>query len=75
MQEEIHLHHELGEVQEGRFSSEGWREIIAAFQHMKVAKCGATHCTGDVQIGMFKEAFGDNYVPMGTGRVIEIPGP
>jgi hypothetical protein len=31
VQEEIHLHHELGEVQEGRFSSEGWREIIAAF--------------------------------------------
>ncbi len=31
VQEEIHLHHELGEVQEKGFPSECWREIIAAF--------------------------------------------
>ncbi len=47
------------------------REIIAAFRSLRVEKCGATHCTGDAQIAMFKTAFGDNYVPMGTGRVIE----
>jgi len=40
---------------------------------LKVEKCGATHCTGDTQIAMFKKAFGENYVPMGTGRVIEVP--
>lgn len=50
------------------------REIIAAFRQLKVEKCGATHCTGDAQIGMFKKAFGENYLPMGTGRVIEVPG-
>ncbi|MBN2198227.1 MAG: MBL fold metallo-hydrolase [Candidatus Aminicenantes bacterium] len=49
------------------------REIIAAFKSLKVEKCGATHCTGDAQIAMFKEAFGENSVSMGTGRVIEIP--
>jgi len=48
------------------------REIISAFLSLKVEKCGATHCTGDAQIAMFKEAFGENYVSMGTGRVIEI---
>jgi len=48
------------------------KEILAAFERLKVEKCGATHCTGDAQIAMFKKAFGDNYVPMGTGRVIEI---
>jgi len=47
-------------------------EIIAAFKSLKVEKCGATHCTGDAQIAMFKKAFGENYVPMGTGRVIEV---
>jgi 7,8-dihydropterin-6-yl-methyl-4-(beta-D-ribofuranosyl)aminobenzene 5'-phosphate synthase len=46
--------------------------IIAAFRSLKVEKCGATHCTGDAQIAMFKKAFGENYVPMGTGRVIEV---
>jgi 7,8-dihydropterin-6-yl-methyl-4-(beta-D-ribofuranosyl)aminobenzene 5'-phosphate synthase len=50
------------------------REIIAAFKELKVEKCGATHCTGDAQIAMFKKAFGENYVTMGTGRIIEVPG-
>lgn len=49
-------------------------EIIAAFRDMQVEKCGATHCTGDGPIALFKKAFGENYVPMGTGRVIEVPG-
>ena len=48
--------------------------IIAAFKEMKVERCGATHCTGDRPIALFKAAFGDNFVPIGTGRVIEVPG-
>ena len=41
---------------------------------MKVERCRATHCTGDRPIALFKKAFGDNFVPVGTGRVIEVPG-
>jgi 7,8-dihydropterin-6-yl-methyl-4-(beta-D-ribofuranosyl)aminobenzene 5'-phosphate synthase len=50
------------------------QSIIAAFRDMKVERCGATHCTGDRPIALFKAAFGDRYVPVGTGRVIEVPG-
>jgi 7,8-dihydropterin-6-yl-methyl-4-(beta-D-ribofuranosyl)aminobenzene 5'-phosphate synthase len=57
----------------GKKSVAEMEEIIAAFKSLKVEKCGATHCTGDAQIVMFKKAFGQNYVPMGTGRVIEVP--
>ncbi len=46
--------------------------IIRDFKEIGVEKCGATHCTGDRPIELFKEAFGDNYVPMGTGRILEI---
>lgn len=46
--------------------------IIRDFKEIGVEKCGATHCTGDRPIELFKKAFGDNYVPMGTGRVLEI---
>jgi 7,8-dihydropterin-6-yl-methyl-4-(beta-D-ribofuranosyl)aminobenzene 5'-phosphate synthase len=53
-------------------SAAGVDKIIAAFRSLEVEKCGATHCTGDAQIAMFKKAFGENYVPMGTGRVIEV---
>jgi 7,8-dihydropterin-6-yl-methyl-4-(beta-D-ribofuranosyl)aminobenzene 5'-phosphate synthase len=49
-------------------------EIIATFRELKVERCGATHCTGDGPIAAFKKAFGARYLPMGTGRVVEIPG-
>ena len=46
-------------------------QIIQEMKHLGVKKCGATHCTGDHQIELFKEAFGENYVPMGVGNTIE----
>jgi 7,8-dihydropterin-6-yl-methyl-4-(beta-D-ribofuranosyl)aminobenzene 5'-phosphate synthase len=58
----------------GKKSDAEMREIIAAFKELKVEKCGATHCTGDGPIAMFKRTFGENYVSMGTGKVIEISG-
>jgi 7,8-dihydropterin-6-yl-methyl-4-(beta-D-ribofuranosyl)aminobenzene 5'-phosphate synthase len=48
--------------------------IIAAFKELGVDRCGATHCTGDRPIALFKAAFGDRYQPVGTGRVIEVSG-
>jgi 7,8-dihydropterin-6-yl-methyl-4-(beta-D-ribofuranosyl)aminobenzene 5'-phosphate synthase len=47
-------------------------EIIRSFKELGVEKCGATHCTGDRPLELFKKAFGANYLPMGTGRVLEI---
>lgn len=47
-------------------------EIIRRFKELGVEKCGATHCTGERPIELFKKAFGDDFVPMGTGRVLEI---
>ena len=44
--------------------------IIKQLKAIGVQKCGATHCTGDIQIAIFKEAFGTNFVQMGTGKVI-----
>ena len=48
------------------------KDIIIEFKRLGVKKCGATHCTGEKQIQMFKEAFGENYVEMGTGRILKI---
>lgn len=47
-------------------------QIIEEFRELGVEKCGATHCTGDRAIELFKEAFGENYVPMGVGQVIKL---
>ena len=48
------------------------KEIIREFKELGVQKVGATHCTGDLAIGLFKKAYGENFVQMGVGRVIQI---
>jgi 7,8-dihydropterin-6-yl-methyl-4-(beta-D-ribofuranosyl)aminobenzene 5'-phosphate synthase len=47
-------------------------EIISAMKALGVVKCGATHCTGDMQIKMFRDAFGENYFELGVGNTIVI---
>ncbi len=46
--------------------------IIADLRSAGIVRCGATHCTGDRQIEIFKREFGENYIPMGVGRIIEL---
>ena len=48
------------------------KEIIQEFRALGVQKCGATHCTGDGAIKLFKNGFDEDYVRMGTGKVITI---
>jgi 7,8-dihydropterin-6-yl-methyl-4-(beta-D-ribofuranosyl)aminobenzene 5'-phosphate synthase len=38
------------------------KKIISQFRELGVKKCGATHCTGDKQINLFKEAYGNDYI-------------
>jgi len=47
-------------------------QIIERFNEMGVVLCGATHCTGDKAISLFKEAYGENYITMGVGRNISL---
>jgi 7,8-dihydropterin-6-yl-methyl-4-(beta-D-ribofuranosyl)aminobenzene 5'-phosphate synthase len=46
------------------------KEIIQEFKTLGVEKCGATHCTGERAIALFKEAYGENYVSMGVGKIL-----
>lgn len=46
--------------------------IIAEFKDLGVRKVGATHCTGDEAIAMFKKAYGENFVALGVGRRITV---
>lgn len=48
------------------------KEIINEFKDLGVMKVGATHCTGDRAIELFKEAYKENFVQMGVGKVIRI---
>lgn len=46
--------------------------IISDIKSLGVVKCGATHCTGDRQIKMFMDSFGENYFELGVGNSIVI---
>lgn len=46
--------------------------IISGMKSLGIVKCGATHCTGDSQIEMFRKAFGDDYFELGVGNKIVI---
>ena len=48
------------------------KAIISQFKDMGVQKVGATHCTGDRAIELFKQAYGENFIQMGVGKVIQI---
>lgn len=48
------------------------RAIISQFKDLGVQKVGATHCTGDRAIELFKQAYGENFIQMGVGKVIQI---
>jgi 7,8-dihydropterin-6-yl-methyl-4-(beta-D-ribofuranosyl)aminobenzene 5'-phosphate synthase len=53
-------------------SEEEMDVIISGMKALGVVKCGATHCTGDEQIKMFRDAFGENYFDLGAGNIIVI---
>jgi 7,8-dihydropterin-6-yl-methyl-4-(beta-D-ribofuranosyl)aminobenzene 5'-phosphate synthase len=53
-------------------SVEEMNEIISDLKSIGVVKCGATHCTGEKQIQMIKDSFGDNFVGLGVGNTIVI---
>lgn len=48
------------------------RRIIADLKAAGVVRCGATHCTGEAAIALFRESFGAGFMPLGVGRVIDL---
>lgn len=49
--------------------------IIRDFRRLEVAHVGPCHCTGEQAITMFAEEYGENFVQIGTGTIIEIETP
>lgn len=49
------------------------RAIATRMQTLGVQYAGATHCTGDAAIHVFRDVFGNRYVGAGVGAVIKLP--
>ena len=51
-------------------------EIGAIIREMKAAgveRCGASHCTGDRAIELFRDSFAGQFLPLGVGAVLTFP--
>ena len=46
--------------------------IVERMRNLGVEKVGATHCTGEEAIEIFHKKYGENFVSMGAGRIIEV---
>jgi 7,8-dihydropterin-6-yl-methyl-4-(beta-D-ribofuranosyl)aminobenzene 5'-phosphate synthase len=49
------------------------KKIVAEFKALGVSWVGPTHCTGERAIALFREAYGDRFIPGGVGRIVEAP--
>ena len=66
------LHFVFGGFHLGGKSGEEVNTIISHFQRLGVEKCGATHCTCDQAISMFKEAYRNNYISIGPDKFVTV---
>jgi len=46
--------------------------LIDDLRSLGLQKCAPTHCTGDQQIEALRQAFRDNYVRLGVGKVLTV---
>jgi 7,8-dihydropterin-6-yl-methyl-4-(beta-D-ribofuranosyl)aminobenzene 5'-phosphate synthase len=54
-------------------SSEGKiYEIVDAFKREGVEKAGPCHCSGNLARKLFKKAYGEDFIQVGVGKIIEI---
>jgi 7,8-dihydropterin-6-yl-methyl-4-(beta-D-ribofuranosyl)aminobenzene 5'-phosphate synthase len=61
----------LGGMHLLRHSEEDLDGVIDALKQLGVKKVAPSHCSGDKAIAKFKTAFGDGFIKMGVGRVVD----
>lgn len=62
----------LGGFHLGNATDARVNQIISEFQRLGVKHVAPCHCTGDRAIGMFRNAFGEDFIRVGVGAVITI---
>lgn len=63
----------MGGFHLGAESKPKLEEIISDFKRLGVERVGPCHCSGDPARSMFKQAYGNAYINVGVGRLIELP--
>ncbi len=55
-----------------RHSQSEVEAIAQTMKKLKIRQVGATHCSGDNSIAVFKSVYGDGYIPLGAGKEIRL---
>ncbi len=63
----------MGGFHLGDASQKAISQLIHELQQLEVRQVGPAHCTGEKATQMFKEAYGDNCLDVGTGAVFTFP--
>lgn len=50
----------------------GIDETVSALEALGVDRAAPTHCTGDLATARFAAAFGDRFVPVGVGSILQV---
>jgi len=53
-------------------SRQAIKDIIAEFRWLGVQKVAPCHCTGKLAIGMFAAEYGEDFIEVGVGMVLDI---
>jgi len=64
------LHAVLGGFHLMEATDEQLQGILARFRELGVQKAGPTHCSGEHTVDVFREAYGAEFVELGSGRVL-----
>jgi len=62
----------MGGFHLGGASTKAIKGIIADFRRLGVQKVAPCHCTGDRAIGMFAAEYGEDFIEIGAGKVLEV---
>lgn len=62
----------MGGFHLGGMNARGLESIVSGFQELGVAWVGPCHCSGDEARRLFREAYGDKYIDVGVGTVIDV---
>lgn len=63
----------LGGFHLGSATAEDVQAIISRFRTMGIRKAGPTHCSGPDAMASFQDAYGEDFLQMGVGRVLRFP--
>ncbi len=59
-------------VQSANMNSRRLESVISGFQELGMACVGPCHCSGDAARRLFREAYGDEYIDVGVGTVLDV---